>query len=147
MENRPEYTLRDGRMSDLAFLNAFNYSEGMDELSDAQGVIVAADSDDDPIGYIRIKLGETNKAYVNPIVINPAWRNHGVGRALVDAAIGRYGALWLVSRGPSIGFYERLGFQACPWDDIEDGMSEDCPNCTMRAECAPLPMCKTPQAG
>lgn len=147
MNNCPEYTLRDGRMSDLPFLNAFNYSEGMDDLSDVQDVIVSADEDDDPIGYIRVKLGRSRKAYVNPIVINPAWRNRGVGRALVDAALERYGALWLVSRGSSIGFYRHLGFQACRWDEIEDGVSEDCPNCTMREECSPLPMRKSHQEG
>lgn len=134
------FTLRSAKESDILFLNAFNFAEGMDALDNIDDVTVAVDADDDPIGFVRIAIGSSGRAYVNPIVVNPNWRGTGVGRALMDAALVEHGELRLVSRGSSVGFYEALGYVPCAWDEIDKGVSEDCANCSWRDECKPLPM-------
>lgn len=134
------FELRHAIASDLPFINAFNYAEGMDALDSPEGITVAADSDGDPVGFIRIAIGESGNAFVNPIVVNPSWRGSGVGRALMNAASAKHGVLRLVSRGSSRGFYEALGFMPCDWAEIDEGVSEDCANCSWRDDCAPVPM-------
>lgn len=135
-----DFTLRDPKDSDIPYLHAFNASEGMDFLDSLEGVIVAADADDDPIGYVRVMIGADEQAYINPIVVNPLWRKQGVGRALMERAMSENESLRLVSRGPAIPFYRSLDFVECPWDLIDPNCAEDCANCTMREECGPLPM-------
>lgn len=134
------FTLRPAREDDLPVLNAFNHAEGMDSLDSVDNVTVAVDGDGDPVGFIRVAIGSSGRAYVNPVVVNPFGRGHGVGRALMDDALAAHGELRLVSRGSSIGFYEALGYEACPWDEIDEGVSEDCAGCGWRDECGPLPM-------
>lgn len=146
MSEKPPFRLRPAHEGDLPFINAFNHAEGMDALSSVEGVTVAADSDDDPIGFIRIAIGASGNAFVNPVVSNPCWRGCGVGRALMEHALEEHGTLRLVSRGASIGFYRALGYVPCSWDEIDAGVSEDCDHCGWRSECGPLPM-RSPQRG
>ncbi len=134
------FTLRPARDADLPYLNSYNYAEGMDSLDDVEGVTVAANSADEPVGFIRIEVGPSGRAYVYPIVVHKSWRGYDVGRALMDAALAQHRELRLVSRGSSIGFYKALGYEACSWDEIDEGIGEDCANCSWRDECAPLPM-------
>lgn len=124
----------------MPFINAFNHAEGMDALDGTEGVTVAVDADDDAVGFIRIAVGPSGNAFVNPVVTNPYWRGLGVGRALMERALAQHGALRLVARGSSVGFYEALGYEACPWDEIDEGVSEDCAGCAWRDECGPVPM-------
>ena len=133
-------TLRPAREEDLAFLNVFCYSEGMDNLPSVENVTVAADSDDDPVGFIRIAMGNNGVAHVNPVVVNPYWRGHGIGRILTEDALRKYGELRLVSRGSSVPFYRALGFEDITWDDIDPLVVDDCGGCEMREECCPQPM-------
>ena len=134
------FTLRPARDADKALLDSYTYAEGMDNIPDVEGVTVAVNEDDLPVGFIRIVVDGAGVANVYPIVTYSAWRGYGVGRALIEDALERYGELKLVSRGSSRGFYEALGFKECAWDEIEKGFSEDCPACSWRDECDPCPM-------
>lgn len=134
------FTLRPARPSDKALLDSYTYAEGMDNIPDVEGVTVAVNAEDMPVGFIRIVQDAEGVAHIYPIVTYSAWRGYGVGRALVDDAVAHFGELRLVSRGSSRGFYEALGFEECDWSMISPGMSEDCPNCSWRDECDPCPM-------
>lgn len=134
------FTLRAAEDRDKELLDAYTFAEGMDNIPDVKGVTVAVNSDDVPVGFIRIVLDSEGVANVYPIVTYSAWRGFGVGRALIDRAHDEYGELKLVSRGASRGFYEALGFEPCDWSLIERGFSEDCDSCTWRDECDPCPM-------
>ncbi len=134
------FSLRPARDADKALLDTYTYAEGMDNIPDVEGVTVAVNSDDIPVGFIRIVIDGKGIANVYPIVTYAAWRRYGVGRALIDDALSRFGELKLVSRGSSRGFYETLGFQECAWTEIEPGFSEDCSACSWRDECNPCPM-------
>lgn len=134
------FKLRAAKPEDKTWLDSYCYQEGMANLDDIDGITVAANSDDEPIGFIQIAIGNNEIAHVYPIVVHPLWRGYDVGRALIKDAHSRFGELRLVSRGSSIGFYEKLGFVACNWDEIDNEQTEGCIDCSMKAECGPLPM-------
>ncbi|MBR5259307.1 MAG: GNAT family N-acetyltransferase [Eggerthellaceae bacterium] len=136
------FTLRPARESDRAYLDPYCYSEGMDYLPDLENVTVAANSGNEAVGFIRIAFGNYGVAHVNPIVVHSSWRGYHVGEALMADAQARYGELRLIARGTSKGFYERLGFEACPWEEIDMTVTENCEVCTLVPECNPLPMKK-----
>lgn len=134
------FTLRAAKPEDKAWLDSYCYSEGMANLDDITGVTVAANSADEPVGFVQIAQGNNGVAHVYPIVVHPSWRGNDVGRALIEDAHAKHGELRLVSRGNSIGFYEKLGFVPCEWEMIDDEQTEGCSDCAMKAECGPLPM-------
>ena len=136
------FTLRPARHEDRVFLDAYCYSEGMDYLPDLDNVTVAANSADEAVGFIRIAIGSNGVAHVNPVVVYSAWRGYHVGEALMEDAQNRYGELRLVARGSSKGFYDRLGFEACSWDEVDLSVTENCDICTLVDECQPCPMKK-----
>lgn len=134
------FTLRAAKPEDKTWLDSYCYAEGMANLDGIEGVTVAANQQDEPVGFIQIALGNNGVAHVYPIVVHPSWRGYDVGRALIEDAHGKHGELRLVSRGSSVGFYEKLGFEPCDWSLVDDEQTEGCSDCTMKAECAPLPM-------
>lgn len=136
------FTLRAAREDDKQLLDSYTFAEGMDAIPSVDGVTVAVNADDVPVAFIRIVADSEGVAHIYPIVTYAPWRGYGIGRALVDDAMARFGELRLVSRGSSRGFYETLGFEACDWSLIEKGVSEDCPHCSWRDECGPVPMRK-----
>lgn len=134
------FTLRPARVDDMPWLNAYCAAEGMANLDDSVDVTVAVNDADEPVGFIQIAYGSRGVAHIYPIVVHPSWRGFDVGRTLIEDAHAHHGELRLVSRGSSIGFYERLGFVECPWDAIDNELTEGCVDCPMADECHPLPM-------
>lgn len=134
------FTMRPAREDDRPFLDAYCYSEGMDNLPDLENVTVAANAGDEPVGFIRIAFGNNGFAHVNPVVVHKSWRGYKVGETLVDDAQGRFGELRLVARGSSKGFYDRIGFSTCAWEEIDMTVTENCDGCTLVEECQPCPM-------
>lgn len=134
------FTIRAATEADRDAIELMLGIEGMDIFSSMDGVSVAVNESDEPVGFIRVVIGQNQKAYVNPVVVYPTWRGHGVGRALTDHAQDAHGELRLVSRGASKPFYDSMGFKCCGWDLIEPGVSEDCDGCGWREECGPQPM-------
>ena len=132
--------LRPAREDDLPVLNAYCYNEGMDNLPGAEGVTVAADGDDDPVGFVRVVMGGNGFAHVNPIVVNPYWQGYGIGHILMDDALAQHGELRLVSRGSSLDFYRRIGGVEIGWDDVDLSVTDDCEGCELREECHPQPI-------
>lgn len=136
------FTLRPARESDRAYLDAYCYSEGMDNLPNLENVTVAANSADEPVGFIRIAIGNNGIAHVNPVVVHASWRGYHVGETLMEQEQQRYGELRLVARGASKGFYDRLGFEPCAWEEVDLTVTENCDGCTLVEECQPCPMKK-----
>lgn len=134
------FSLRAAQPADRPYLDAYCYAEGMDNLPDLEGVTVAVNADDEPVGFIRIAQGGNGAWYVNPVVTHPTWRGYGVGRALTEWALASKGELRLVARCKAVPFYERLGFMACSWDEVDVTVTEDCEGCPLADECHPLPM-------
>ena len=136
------FTIRDACDEDLATLNAYNYNEGMDAFPSVENIRVAVNGAGEIVGYLRLAFSPEGVAHVNPVVTYPTWRGYGVGRALMDEALERHGELRFVARGASVGFYEKLGYRAIPWEDVCLDVAEDYRICTLVDECKPQPMGK-----
>lgn len=134
------FTLRPAQVDDLPYLNGYAAAEGMDALASAQGVTVAVNEDDVPVGFLRLQKGSNGVEHVNPVVTCGPWRGWGVGRALVADALEKTGELRLVARGGSVAFYEALSFAPLSWEAIALEIAADCEGCEMREECCPRPM-------
>lgn len=134
------FTLRAAEAKDKPWLDSYCYAEGMANLDDLKGVTVAVNASDEPVGFIQIAIGNNGVAHVYPIVVHLSWRGYDVGRALIENAHAKFGELRLVSRGSSVGFYEKLGFVLCDWEMIDNEQTEGCADCSTKAECKPLPM-------
>lgn len=136
------FSLRPARKEDLPYLNGYAAAEGMDALPGAEGVTVAVNDEDVPVGFLRVVREEGWPAHVSPVVTCAPWRGFGVGRALVEEALARTGELRLVARGSSVPFYRALGFGELPWDAIAPPVAADCDGCDLRGECGPVPLGK-----
>ena len=136
------FTMRPAREDDLELINLYAYNEGMPDIPGVEGVTVAANADDQVVGFIRIKHGADGVAHINPVVVYAAWRRYGVGRALVEDALAREGELRLVSRGGSLAFYRALGFEDVLWDAIDPEIASECDGCELIDECRPQPVAK-----
>ena len=91
------------------------------------------------VGFIRIVEAEGDR-YVSPIVVDPQARRLGVGRALMQDARTRYGALLFVARGPAVPFYTALGCEQVERERISPDLGEDCDTCPDFAAFRPVPM-------
>lgn len=136
------FTLRPAADKDRGLIDAYAYAEGMDRIPSLENVTVAANAEDECVGFLRLAFSDAGVAHVNPVVVYGAWRGYGVGRALMEDALARCGELRLVARGSSVGFYRALGFSEVPWEDIATYVTEDCEHCDLRDECEPVPMAK-----
>lgn len=132
-------TLRPATADDMAYINAYSTAEGMDVIPSVEGITVAVNDEDIPVGFIRLNWAD-GVAYVEPIVVCETWRGHGVGRVMIEDALNFAGELRLVARGESVAFYERLGFVPIEWDEIAPGVTEDCTDCPYVPQCQPQPM-------
>nr|WP_255639286.1 GNAT family N-acetyltransferase [Deinococcus betulae] len=68
------------------------------------------------IGLVRGLTDEVSILYVQDILVCPNWQRRGVGRALLDAVLARYGSVMqmvlLTDNDPGqLAFYASLGFQ------------------------------------
>lgn len=71
----------------------------------ADGVFVAADTSDCAVGFVTTRLFTSSGiGWIPNLAVDPAWQGQGVGRALLERAIG-----FLRERGMSIAKIETLG--------------------------------------
>ena len=69
---------------------------------------LATDVDDYPLGFMLLE-----EEHMEALFVDPAHRGQGIGRMLVEHALGLHPALTTdvnEQNGQAIGFYERLGF-------------------------------------
>lgn len=118
----------------------FASAEGMDAIPSAEHVHLACNEAGETVGFIRLAFDEEGVCHVNPVVVYPTWRGHGVGEKLMNMAHERYGEVRLVSRGTSRAFYEALGYSPIAWKLIHKPIVDECSACPLAAECNPQPM-------
>lgn len=103
------FTLRPAREGDWELINYYAYREGMDAIPSLENVTVAANGDDDCVGFCRLAFSEAGIAHVNPVVINEQWRGYGVGgrsSTMLERITMRF-AWWRAgSQSSSIAFWD-----------------------------------------
>jgi GNAT superfamily N-acetyltransferase len=103
----------------LDFLtNQAHWAAGMDavllERALRHSLIIAAYHQDRQIGFARVITDYASFAYLSDVFVLPDWRGHGVGLAMMRAALAhpqlqQLRRFLLVSRDAR-GFYRQLGF-------------------------------------
>ncbi|MCL2826294.1 MAG: GNAT family N-acetyltransferase [Eggerthellaceae bacterium] len=136
------FTIRAAGEGDLPAINMMADAEGMGNVEPTDTVFVAVNNEDQVVAFIRLVFDNERGCHVNPVVVFPTWRRYGVGKALTEYALDRFGELRLVSRGQSLAFYQAQGFEEVPWDMICASVASECEGCEMREECHPTPLRK-----
>lgn len=94
-----------------------------DGLDDRCDHVLARDRDNQPIGTGRLTPEHT----IGRMAVLPAWRDHGVGAAMLDTLIERarhhgWAQVTLHAQVSAIGFYERFGFACHGEEFVEAGI-------------------------
>ncbi len=126
--------------AELAAVNKLCIAEDMSPYTDVENTYVATDSTGEVLGFIRLRIAQDSRVFVNPIITAADARRQGVGRSLMHFASEVYGNLYLVARGSAIQFYRAIGFEEMAWDEVIPELTEDCGNCDRIKECSPKPM-------
>jgi GNAT superfamily N-acetyltransferase len=129
--------LRPAEPRDESSVRTLMATGGMGVALDWQDAMVAVGDDDIVRGYLRVQ--RTDKGpHVAPVAVFPHWQGTGVGRALMEDALERFGMLKLVARGEVADCYRKLGYHEIPLSEISGDLGEDCANCPDRATCQPV---------
>lgn len=88
------------------------------------------------VGYVLVKHDFFGHEFVDVLMVHPAHRREGVGRALLQACVERCEAGLLFtsaneSNDPAIRLFELVGFRRC---GQIDGLNPDCAELAYKAE-------------
>lgn len=100
-----------------------------DALAEVDTLLCMHDDAGQVVGFIGVE-----DADVATLFIHPDWRGHGVGRKLMEYAIGTLGANTVdvnEQNEQAVGFYERMGFEVVRRSP-EDGFGKPFPLLHMR---------------
>lgn len=136
------FYIRKAMEADYAAIALLLESEGMGVPAAYLDGYVAANDNDEPVGYIRVQETEQGP-HVAPVAVFSAWRGLGIGRALMDHELCRCGSLKLVAQGSSAPFYRALGYREISFSQISCQLEEDCGACEHASECGPVPFMKS----
>lgn len=131
------FSLRPAQPRDEESVRTLMAVGGMGVASDWQEAMVAVTDADVPIGYLRVQLTDKGP-HVAPVAVFPYWQGKGIGRALMQDALERFGMLKLVARGEVADFYRKLGYQEISLDEISGDLGEDCEHCPDKLTCQPV---------
>lgn len=68
-------------------------------------------------GFVRV-FEEDGALMLEDVYVFPAFRRHGLARALIETSRRDLGHLWLICDDPMIAYYETLGFSLRPKEEF-----------------------------
>jgi len=119
----PGVTVRGWTESDFAAIQRLSSAEGwptpQDQATEAMAAwrkswpALVATHGEDVVGFLRALTDGAVTTYVCEVLVVPAWRGRGIGRALIEAChhLCPSTRLDLLSGGTADGFYEANGFR------------------------------------
>ena len=119
----PGVTVRGWTESDFAAIQRLSNAEGWPTPQDRTTETMAAwrkswpalvaTHGEDVVGFLRALTDGAVTTYVCEVLVVPAWRGRGIGRALIEAChhLCPSTRLDLLSGGTADGFYEANGFR------------------------------------
>ena len=95
----------------------------LDGVQESLSTFVVAQAGDDVVGVAGVECCVAN-GLLRSVAVDPAWRSHGVGRALVtriisDAAARGIDALFLLTTTAE-RYFPTFGFRAIPREEVPD---------------------------
>lgn len=106
---------------ECAFIDTSRHTEGLVEKICKYAIFLASYSEDTPCGYVAFYANdsETKSAYITMIAVHPDFHRSGVGKLLLNAAIGiskQYGMTQLrlevdLDNVGAIRFYQKNGLE------------------------------------
>lgn len=133
------YSIRDAQPQDMTAVNGLFSSQSFPDAPSAEGVRIAETPEGELVGALFLEVAPDGSENVKTIVVVEEARGFGVGAALMGDALASHLDLRLVSRGASVGFYERIGLKRCGWEDIDPIYRRDCDECPDLPTCNPVP--------
>lgn len=144
----PAMVIRPFQQADQPRLVELGQHEDMGTLEGFETTLVAEGTEGETagviLGFCRLRTFG-GIAYVNPVVVDPAFRGRGIGEALMREACAQYGELRFVARGYAVPFYQGIGCTDIDWSEIAPEVASDCDDCTLFETCHPRPMRMLPQ--
>jgi len=106
------FTLRQAVEKEFPLIQSMIRSAGINPMGLAwQRFIVAVDSEDHIVGCGQIKHHSDGTHELGSLVVIPAWRGHGVARAIIEQLINEHTSeLYLTCREEWGELYEKFGF-------------------------------------
>lgn len=110
------FCIRRARAADQATIRGLVRRERLDPTHlDWPNFLVAEDDDGRVIGFGQIKPLRGARE-LGSLVVVPAWRERGVGGALIRALMAdEPGPLFLVCRDTRVAYYRKFGFREISW--------------------------------
>lgn len=121
----PGATLRPARADDLASIERLLTASGLplDGVADSLGTFVVAEANGALVGVAGLEICCDN-ALLRSVAVDPVWRSHGIGRALVtrvisDAEARGIRGLYLLTTTAE-RYFPSFGFEQIRRDDVPD---------------------------
>ena len=77
---------------------------------------------------------------LRPIVVAESYRGQGVGAYLLKQTLPQEKVTMLMARGSAVTFYEKIGFEQIPPEQVPQHQQDECRSCPDLQECKPQAM-------
>lgn len=133
-----KYLLRNGTEADRQALQTLLENNQMEvDINPAEFLL--AEINGELAGAARLEH-ENSHVYLRPVVVDSKWHGKNIGSALIRSIAQGVDMLYVVSRGKSTGFYQKLGFLPIPWEQVPERYRQECNTCPDLGHCQPIPM-------
>ncbi len=116
------------------------------EIYEKLQMFLVAEDGETVVGCCALEIVWSDLAEIKSLAVAPAQKGKGLGRALVEAAVGQARALgvprvFALTLEPR--FFERVGFDVVEKEGLPMKVWSDCARCPKQQECDEIPVAKS----